>query len=713
MKRFKFFGRVLIALLAVVAELFAQTKIIDNGPDAGKLIIAVLGDGYATADQAQYNTDVGNLIVNGVFGNDFFRESHNAFNVYRVNLVSAESGVSQRRYDEKGTPDPSDDTIISTTMKNTALKFIFSGSWSHCWMEYSADTPTLLQNALNTYVPNYNYVVVILNENGFGGCGGGGHQYVTRSVGWDVVAHEYGHGVGGLWDEYTVAGAWTGGTANNRNCSTVLNRSTVFWNRYVNPSTPVPTTFAAGMDPNRTVGEFEGCGTLISGIYRPVHNCRMNGNSPPFCPVCHTLMKKALYPNLQHNFANAYVGDFNGDKRSDVLIHNGQDIAIYRTNPTSYTLDLVWIANNIVPAAPGGITWQPWSNDVYHIGDFDGDGRDDVFVFNGTDWVMPYLGLLRSDGTGLQGVARYDNVIPGFWSMKAGDKFFAGDFNADNKADLFIFNGTNWSMPYLGLLQSTGTSLTGTTRHDGTIPGWSMKPFDQFFVGDFDGDRRSDLYVFNGKDWSYKYLGMLKSSGSALSNIKLFTTSLPGWSMAANDQIFAGDFNRDGRADLYVFNGTDWAYAYLLMTRSTGTDLSFVRRYDSSSGTANIPGWYMTKGDRFYISDANKDGRADLFVYNPAINWATEYLGTLMSSGTALSGSWSADWVGGWNLGIVDKILVSRYEGGTGWPDLFIRNNEWFGLLRRASTGFVMDRIYYHWIYTALYDSKPWSDSMP
>jgi hypothetical protein len=206
---------------------------------------------------------------------------------------------------------------------------------------------------------------------------------------------------------------------------------------------------------------------------------------------------------------------------------------------------------------------------------------------------------------------------------------------------------------------------------------------------------------------------MLKSSGAGLSNMKLFTSSLPGWSMHTNDQFFPGDFNNDGKTDLYVFNGSNWAYAYLLLAKSTGTDLSFVKRYDSSSGAANIPGWSMTKGDRFFLSDANKDKKADLFVYNPAINWGTEYLGTLMSNGTALSGSWSADWVGGWNLGAVDKILVSHYEGSAGWPDIFIRNNNWFGLLRRAASGFVMDRIYFHWIYTALYDSKPWSDSMP
>lgn len=720
MQRVAFFFCFLTVLLVSASELSAQcsppvcSKIVNNGPDAGKKVLVVMGDGYAAADQTNYNTVVDNLVRNGVFGNDFFSENENAFNVYRLNLVSAESGVSQRTYNEMGTPqDGSDDTIISETTRNTALRYIYSGSWSHCWMEGSANTGTLVDNALNASVPNRDYVVVILNEAGFGGCGGGGFQVVTSSSGWDVLAHEYGHGIGGLSDEYSVGGAWTGGAVNGPNCATSADRTTAFWRRFINPATPVPTTFGAGMDSNRTVGMFEGCATRSTGIFRPVDNCRMRGNSPPFCPACYMKMKKALYSSVGQNFANAVTGDFNGDARSDVLFHNGQDLAFYSTRATSFTLGWTSNVNNIVPAAPGGITWQPAPNDKYYVGDFDGDGKDDVFVFNGTDWVMPYLGLLRATGTGFQGVARYDGSIPGFWAMTNGDNFFVGDFDGDNKDDLYIFNGTNWVMPYLGLLKSNGTSLSGKARHDGSVPGWVMKPKDQLFVGDFDGDTRSDLYVFNGDNWSFRYLGMLKSSGTALSNIKLFTSSLPGWAMTQNDKFFVGDFDGGGKADLYVFNGSNWAFAYLLMAKSTGTDLNFVKRYDSGSAASNIPGWFMTKGDRLFTSDANKDGKVDLFVFNPAINWSTEYLGTLTSNGTTLSGSWSEDWVGGWNLGGVDKILPTNYEGAAGKADIFIRNNEWFGLLRRSSSGFVMDRIYYHWIYTPLYDTKPWSDSLP
>ena len=47
----------------------------------------------------------------------------------------------------------------------------------------AAPTPaTKVQNALNTWVPDYDLVVIILNEPGCGGCGGGGFQIVTLGV---------------------------------------------------------------------------------------------------------------------------------------------------------------------------------------------------------------------------------------------------------------------------------------------------------------------------------------------------------------------------------------------------------------------------------------------------------------------------------------------------------------------------------------------------
>jgi hypothetical protein len=179
------------------------TQILNSGPPGAKLNIAVLGDGFAAGDQTAYNNKVKELLLDGVFGRDYFYEDKSAYNTFRVNLISAQSGVSQRVYNENNTPsDASDDTIVSTTIRNTALGYIYSGSWAHCWLEGGAGTGAKVNAALDTWVPDYDLVVIILNEAGFGGCGGGGFQIVTLGSSWAVMAHEFGHGTGGLADEY-------------------------------------------------------------------------------------------------------------------------------------------------------------------------------------------------------------------------------------------------------------------------------------------------------------------------------------------------------------------------------------------------------------------------------------------------------------------------------------------------------------------------------
>lgn len=108
----------------------SMTQILRSGPPGLKKNIAVLGDGFAAADQTTYNNKVKELLIDGVFGHDYFYEDAQAFNIFRVNLISVDSGASQRVYNENGTPtDPSDDTILSTTIRNTALGYIYSGSW--------------------------------------------------------------------------------------------------------------------------------------------------------------------------------------------------------------------------------------------------------------------------------------------------------------------------------------------------------------------------------------------------------------------------------------------------------------------------------------------------------------------------------------------------------------------------------------------------------
>jgi hypothetical protein len=128
------------------------------------------------------------------------------------------------------------------------------------------------------------------------------------------------------------------------------------------------------------------------------------------------------------------------------------------------------------------------------------------------------------------------------------------------------------------------------------------------------------------------------------------------------------------------------------MLASERSALSMTQRYDGS-----VPGWQMRRNDQHFLADFDGKGRAGLFVYNYQ-DWYSEYLGTMTSSGTGLSASWSVDWVGEWNLGGVDRLEPCDYEGAGGRRDLFVHNHDWFGMIR-ANPTLSLDRLYYRWIH--------------
>lgn len=118
----------------------------------------------------------------------------------------------------------------------------------------------------------------------------------------------------------------------------------------------------------------------------------------------------------------------------------------------------------------------------------------------------------------------------------------------------------------------------------------------------------------------------------------------------------------------------------MLMLKSNGSSYDYVIRYDD-----HLPNWNMNNNDKYFVADINGDGKEDLYVFNTS-DWATQWLGTAISSGTGLSvATKQGDWIGGWNLGGVDKIAVDRRA--TGRDHLFIYNTNWFGYLWSGSSG--------------------------
>ena len=77
-------------------------------------------------------------------------------------------------------------------------------------------------------------------------------------------------------------------------------------------------------------------------------------------------------------------------------------------------------------------------------------------------------------------------------------------------------------MPYVATLQSTGTSFALTRRYDGDIPGWGgLREHDEIRLGDLAGAGRSDILIWNARDWGSYYLGLCRQQRGAFRCIRL------------------------------------------------------------------------------------------------------------------------------------------------------------------------------------------------
>ena len=153
-------------------------------------------------------------------------------------------------------------------------------------------------------------------------------------------------------------------------------------------------------------------------------------------------------------------------------------------------------------------SWQFQPHDQVYVGDFNGDGVDEVAIFNGVDWAIPYLGLLVSDGNGgLRLVARYDGDIPGWGGFARNDRFLVADLNGDGKDDL-VFRHTDGRV-HLRLMNGVSILTAGDALPAGT--GWGVTQ-----LLDLNGDGKKDL-IFRHTDGSVtvRLMDGLSTIGSA------------------------------------------------------------------------------------------------------------------------------------------------------------------------------------------------------
>lgn len=146
------------------------------------------------------------------------------------------------------------------------------------------------------------------------------------------------------------------------------------------------------------------------------------------------------------------------------------------------------------------------------VGDFDGDGRDDVFLANGTGWWYSSAGY-----------AEWRFLQPSTLRIKA---LRFGRFNKGTTTDVLFRDGANW------WVSLRGSALRQWVRADSTL-------LEDCVFGDFDGDGITDALRANGATW-------------AVARGVVGPWEIVQHSNARAADLRVGDFNEDGKDDVFL-----------------------------------------------------------------------------------------------------------------------------------------------------------------
>jgi hypothetical protein len=231
---------------AVTAEVVAVQQ---TGASADRFDLVFIGDGYTEADLPTYHEHVLSKWAE-LSAVEPFKSYKDYFNVWQVNVISAQSGVDD---DPKG------------VYRDTALNMGFYCQGRVPSTERLLCLSDAEAQAYSALAPEADQVIALGNTTRYGGAGGkyatvaGGNTYAGQ-----IAVHELGHSIGGLADEYeSYPSTYIGAEPVEPNVSKQADGSK--WAQYLGQPSP----------DGGVVGVFEGAKYYKTGLFRPTENSIM------------------------------------------------------------------------------------------------------------------------------------------------------------------------------------------------------------------------------------------------------------------------------------------------------------------------------------------------------------------------------------------------------------------------------------------------------
>lgn len=320
-------------------------------------------------------------------------------------------------------------------------------------------------------------------------------------------------------------------------------------------------------------------------------------------------MRWATGPNV-----TPVTGDFDGDGKSDLALVGGQGwstVPVARSTGTG-----AFAVSN--PAVPwGGQSFAQWAQAPgakVFVGDFDGDGRDDLALAQAQGWGS--IPIAYGEANGQWSIANH--AVPGWaeWAAAPNAQVLAADFDGDGRTDLAIQGPGGWgSLPV-----AYARGRAGFEVHNPPVPGfagWASLANVQALAGDFDGDGKADVLLTGNGGWGTVPIAFSRGRG-AWSVTNGWARDFAQWSAAPNATRLVADFTGDGKSDVVLQGPAGWGS--IPTAQFDGPDFTV-----SNVGTGPLPFalWANQAAVRTLTADFDGDGRADVVLTGAAPQWGS------------------------------------------------------------------------------------------
>lgn len=267
------------------------------------------------------------------------------------------------------------------------------------------------------------------------------------------------------------------------------------------------------------------------------------------------------------------------------------------------------ITNNYVSQFAG---WSAESNVTAVVGDYDGDGMSDIALTGNSSWTSLRLAISNGDGT----YQIIDTPLPTFayWASQTGAKPFVGDFNGDKKSDIALLGNPYWNFMPMAISDGNG-NFTYYGQYIGKFAEWASYPANTLCVGDFNADGKTDIALTGETGWNSVPVAF--SLGNGNFNVTNFSLSnFPTWASLPNVKALVGDYNHDDMADIALTGYSMWGSVPVAFSDGTG------HFNVTNDPVANFPGWASQTGVKPLVGDYNHDGNADIALLGNA-SWGS------------------------------------------------------------------------------------------